>query len=168
MTIICLEGLDRCGKTTAAAQLQAYGFEVIHMSAPPRDASSWDYFFYLASLFLATVGRDVVLDRTHWGEAVWPFVFGREPKLSLDAIRTLDRMLSDYHGGSIHRWYFHDPDVEALKARIAKDREVVGVERVMKSIQLYESNVVAQSEWTRVTFPEISERICQLITTIRP
>lgn len=70
--ITIIEGTDAVGKTTFARKLaEARGCEYRHAGAPTHDMW-WEE--YLDPLHK---GQDIVLDRWHVGEMVWPKLFGR-------------------------------------------------------------------------------------------
>lgn len=93
--LILLEGLDRTGKTTLAnaiaERLQA---PVIHKSQPAND---W-YLEYVAPLGGHRHGLDLVLDRWHWGELVWPAVFGRDSIMTPLDFRYVDGVMTKLGG----------------------------------------------------------------------
>jgi thymidylate kinase len=91
---IIIEGIDKSGKSTVAELYREQGYEVVHMSAPDKKYqesgySGPSYLDDLIDIYLNYNGRDVVFDRSPYGEAVWPHVYGREPLLSEDDIEVL-------------------------------------------------------------------------------
>lgn len=96
--LIMLEGLDRTGKTTLAnAIAKRLGAPVIHKSAPTGD---W-FIEYVAPLAGYQPGLDLVLDRWHWGEMVWPTVFGRDVSMPLSGFRYVDAMMTKLGGVAV-------------------------------------------------------------------
>lgn len=77
---IILEGCDGTGKTTLAKMLaDKYGLDICHCT----QADPADYEFYKQ-----TARKDnVVWDRHTIGELIYPFVFGRKPKISPENAR---------------------------------------------------------------------------------
>lgn len=77
---IILEGCDGTGKTTLAKMLaDKYGLDICHCT----QADPADYEFYKQ-----TARKDnVVWDRHTIGELIYPFVFGRKPKISPEDAR---------------------------------------------------------------------------------
>ena len=164
MTLIMIEGIDRCGKTTAAELLKESGFEVIHFSAPSKHLSNADYFASIIREALATYNRNIVWDRTHWGEAVWPIVFHRNPKLTMSQLRLIDEILENLHSkDEVHRFYFHDPDIDALKARLRLFKEDLNESLLEFTMMVYQDFVVKQANWIPITFHEIKEKLCPLM-----
>jgi hypothetical protein len=96
--LIMLEGLDRTGKTTLGnAIAQRLGSPVIHKGQPKSD---W-YMEYVAPLAGYGPGLDLVLDRWHWGEMVWPEVFDRPGLMTMLDFRYADRVMSRLGGVAI-------------------------------------------------------------------
>lgn len=89
MSWIILEGLDRTGKSTVAELYKKQGYEVVHMSAPDKKYSEVgysgpSYLDELIELYLAYDNKDVVFDRSPYGEKIWPQVYGRDARLAED------------------------------------------------------------------------------------
>lgn len=96
--LIMLEGLDRTGKTTLGnAIAKRLDSPVIHKGQPKHD---W-YLEYVAPLAGYGPGLDLVLDRWHWGEMVWPTVFDREATLPLLGFRYIERVLTRLGGVAV-------------------------------------------------------------------
>jgi thymidylate kinase len=93
MTIIILEGMDCVGKTTVARGLTANSRSVLmHAGAP-----IWPYWYdeYVAPLEgLVEQGYDIVCDRWHLGELVWPQLFGRRPLFELEHLQKIEMQLA--------------------------------------------------------------------------
>lgn len=94
MAWIILEGLDRTGKSTVAKVYEKEGYEVVHMSAPNKKYFKPgyvgpSYVDELLSLYMNCDGKDVVFDRSPYGELVWPVVYGRQSKLNEEELEVL-------------------------------------------------------------------------------
>lgn len=84
--LVAIEGVDRTGKSTLAAELrEAWGAEVVH-AGPPRSGSLVEYEDPLAQ-YDPLSGDSLVLDRWHVGEYVWPEIFRRQTDMIDPAVR---------------------------------------------------------------------------------
>lgn len=89
--LIMLEGLDRTGKTTLGEAIaKRLGAPLIHKGQPQSD---W-FMEYVAPLAAHQPGLDLVLDRWHWGEMVWPFAFGRRGLMGVNEFRYVDAAMA--------------------------------------------------------------------------
>ncbi len=126
MAWILLCGLDRTGKSTVAQLYKDKGYEVIHMSAPDKKYKSPgytgpSYLDDLLELVMRCDGKDVVFDRSWYGEAcIWPHVYGRQPLLSEEDIEVLQDFESR---NSVERILMMDPDAQAHWKRCVENKE---------------------------------------------
>lgn len=122
MSLIILEGMDRTGKSTVASKLESEGYSVVHLGAPPAEMSSEEYKAQIIDLLMSSRDEPVglVLDRSHYGELVWPFVYNRKPKLSKEDIMLI-RQVEDKL--DTQRILMYDPDVLALWNRCVTNNE---------------------------------------------
>ena len=125
MAWIILEGLDRTGKSTVAELYKRQGYEVVHMSAPDKKYTQPgytgpSYLDEILDVYMKYSHRDVVFDRSPYGETVWPFVYGRKSQLSDEDIEFLQDMENQ---NDIERYLLHDPDVEAHWKRCVDNKE---------------------------------------------
>lgn len=120
MSLILLEGLDRTGKSTVASFFETLGFERIHLSAPPKGTTADQYFQQMADLLASAANKDIVLDRTHYGELVWPEVYGRKPLLDEENIEVL-REIEDAVG--VQRIWMTDNAIESHWKRCVDNKE---------------------------------------------
>lgn len=125
MALIILEGLDRTGKSSIAQMFESQGFEVIHMSAPDKALSKPGYegptyLDQMVDMLTAIGGRNVVLDRSHYGELVWPQVYGRQPLLNDEDIEYLRELENNMEPLRI---LMIDPNVEAHWQRCVDNKE---------------------------------------------
>lgn len=120
MSLIILEGLDRTGKSSVAAYFEAKGFELIHQSAPPKGMSADVFLEEQMQLISQAAHKDIVLDRSYYGELVWPQVYGRDSLLSEENLEAL-RELEDSVGTT--RILMFDPNVEAHWKRCVDNQE---------------------------------------------
>jgi len=94
MSWLIIEGIDRSGKSTIAALYKEQGYDLVHMSAPDKKYkqpgySGPSYLDDMLDVYMQYDGKDVVFDRSIYGECVWPHVYGREPSLTEDDIEIL-------------------------------------------------------------------------------
>jgi hypothetical protein len=121
LSLIILEGLDRTGKSSVAAYFEAKGYELVHQSAPPKGMNPDTYLEEQIQLVSQAAHKDIVLDRSYYGELVWPQIYGREPLLNddggLEALRELEESVGTT------RILMHDPNVEAHWKRCTDNNE---------------------------------------------
>ena len=120
MALIILEGLDRVGKSTVAEQYKAKGFELIHQGTPPKGQTSGLFVEEQVQLISSAAGKDVVLDRSYYGELVWPKVYGRPSLLDeekLEALREIEKTVGTT------RILMHDPSAEKHWKRCVENNE---------------------------------------------
>lgn len=86
---VILEGLDAAGKTTLAEKLRdKYGMSIIHSTTKTRNDLSYhiDHLDYQ---------NNVVFDRFHFGEYVYPIIYGRPAKVAEDEFDIINRRIID-------------------------------------------------------------------------
>lgn len=125
MAFVILEGLDRVGKTTVAELYRSQGYDVIHFSAPAKKYTTPgytgpSYVEDILAMLVSLSGKDVVFDRSWYGETVWPFVYGRNALLTLEDIEMI-REIEDQNQPS--RILLHDPDMRAHWQRCLDNKE---------------------------------------------
>lgn len=134
MGLTILEGLDRTGKTTVAKYFESIGYEVIHLSAPPKDISNEQYLQDISEIIASSSTKEILLDRSHYGEMIWPSIYNRKPVLSEDDINAL-KELEDEVGTT--RILMHDPNVEAHWQRCIENNEPLTKVQFIKARSLY-------------------------------
>lgn len=152
--LIVLEGLDKTGKSTVAEHFRKKErFEYIHMTAPAQWHTPQSYMTEMLHLIASTSGKNVVIDRSWYGELVWPNVFYRTPLLSYSDADALTSVARTVHRGQIELFYMYDPDHDAHLARISKFAEPTYDLDYVRS--LYDSVT-----WTfqRLTFQEAEQK----------
>src|ERR1035437_8949175 len=121
MGLIICEGMDRVGKTSIANLFESKGYEVIHMSAPPKGQTSDLFLEEMMELIHNAASRDIFLDRSYYGEAcIWPKIYGRESLIDEQGLEVL-RELEDSIG--TQRILMHDPNSEAHWQRCVENNE---------------------------------------------
>jgi hypothetical protein len=150
MALIVLEGLDRTGKTTVAQYYESLGYELIHMSAPPKGMTADQYLQEMVDLVSSASTKNIVLDRSHYGELVWSSVYGRSPLISEEDLSTL-REIEDVVGTM--RIMMHDPNVDAHWKRCTDNNEPLNKMQFVKARSLY-ANVANKYGFELVTLPQ--------------
>lgn len=120
MALVLLEGLDRTGKSTVAAYFETLGFENIHMSAPSKGTTADAYMQDMLDLLSSAANKDIVLDRTHYGELVWPQIYGRKALLDSEMIEAL-REIEESVG--VQRLWMTDDDLKGHWQRCVDNKE---------------------------------------------
>lgn len=125
MSFIILEGIDRSGKSSVAELYKSQGYEYVHMSAPDKKYtepgySGPSYLDELMELIMSYDGKDVIFDRSWYGECVWPFVYGRDPLLSEEDIEILQEF---ENRNDTQRILMVDPDTAAHWKRCVDNNE---------------------------------------------
>lgn len=156
MSLVLLEGADRTGKTSIARMLERIGFEYVHLSAPPTvlgapGYSGPTYFDMMAAILAEAASRDLVMDRTHYGELIWPHVFGRSALLSTP---DYERLREFEASTTTLRILMHDPDEQSLWERCVEHREAIRRDQLRRALDLYDALAAAYG-FTRHTLPEL-------------
>lgn len=111
---VIIEGPDATGKTTLANKLkEKYGFGIMHLtSKTPNDLK-----FHMQLL-----ERDnMVYDRFMCGEMVYPQIYGRAPKLSIDEVCKIMQRIVDNNDILI---IMYASDINTLKKRLIERGEL--------------------------------------------
>ncbi len=125
MAWIILEGLDRTGKTSVAELYKRQGYEIVHMSAPNKKYAQAgytgpSYLDELLDVYMRYAGKDVIFDRSGYGEFIWPFVYNRKAQLSDEDIEVLQDIENQ---NDVQRILMYDPNVEAHWKRCVDNNE---------------------------------------------
>jgi thymidylate kinase len=104
--IVCIEGVDRCGKSTVCSHLQnEHGFGYMHFSKPEGSNNlerahfqkgTFDRMFKFVEA-LEKQEANIVLDRAHLGELVYGPMYRGDSGVDLSYIHELERL----YGGSM-------------------------------------------------------------------
>ena len=140
MSWILLEGLDRSGKSTVAEYYKGQGYEVVHMSAPDKrhfepGYAGPSYLEELVEMYSIYKGKNVVFDRTPYGELVWPEIFNRMPLLNEEDIEYLASL--EYHE-DVERYLLFDEDTEAHWKRCIDNSEPINRVQFVQAGRLYD------------------------------
>ena len=140
MSWIILEGLDQTGKSTVADLYREKDFEVVHLSAPDKKYLKTGYVGpgyvdELMELYVHHSGRDVVFDRSPYGELVWPEVYNRAPQLTED---DLEALIEIEQQNQIHRILMYDKNVDLHWRRCFENKEPIDRKQFSKARALFE------------------------------
>lgn len=140
MSWILLEGLDRSGKSSVAEYYKKQGYEVVHMSAPDKKHfepgyAGPSYLEEIVEMYSIYKGKDVVFDRTPYGEMIWPEIFNRMPLLNKDDYEYLQQL--EYHENA-ERYLLFDEDVEAHWKRCLANNEPINRVQFKTAERLYD------------------------------
>jgi thymidylate kinase len=134
MALIILEGLDRTGKSSVAQMFERQGYEIMHISAPTKGTTADQYVGEWVDLLTGIQGRDIVLDRSHYGELVWPQVYGRAALLNDEAIEILREIEANME---ITRILMFDHDSAAHWQRCVDNNEPLTKPQFVKARALF-------------------------------
>lgn len=140
MAWILLEGLDRSGKSSVADYYEGQGYKVIHMEAPKMkyfkdDYSGESYLEEIVRIYSENDGKDVVFDRTTYGELVWPNIFGRLPLLNEEDLDYLSMM---ERNNEVSKILMFDADQEAHWKRCVENKEPINRQQFGRAGIFYE------------------------------
>lgn len=141
MALVLLEGLDRTGKSTVAAYFESLGFEKIHMSAPPKGTSSDTYLQGMIDLISSAATKDIVLDRTHYGELVWPQVYStpQRPRIALLSEEDFELLREIEQSVGVQRIWMTDDDLKAHWQRCVDNKEPLDKAQFTRARGLFSS-----------------------------
>lgn len=139
MSWIILEGIDRSGKSSVANLYKAKGFELIHMDAPDKKYiekgyAGPSYVDDMMEMYLSYDNKDVIFDRSIYGECIWPHVYGRDPMLSEDDFEMLREFEDRNH---TERILMVDPDKDGHWKRCVDNKEPLNLNQFKIADKLY-------------------------------
>jgi hypothetical protein len=149
MSLVLLEGLDRTGKSTVAKHFESIGYKVIHMSAPPKGQNADNYLQEMVDIVLSAATNDIILDRSYYGELIWPKIYNRTPLLDDDGMEAL-RELEEQAG--VKRILMHDPNVEAHWQRCVDNNEPLTKAQFTRARSMY-STMGSKYGFESITLP---------------
>lgn len=140
MTWIVIEGVDCSGKSSVSDIYKQKKYEIHHMSAPDKKFSEPGYagVSYLdecLETYMHFDGKDVVFDRSIYGEMVWPDVYGRKNQLSSEDIEVLRELEQNNNTEYI---LMSPTDYEAHWQRCVESKQPLNRGQFNMSIALYD------------------------------
>jgi hypothetical protein len=141
MAWIILEGLDRSGKSSVAEMYKEQGFQVLHLDAPAKyhlkpGYSGPSYLEEMIDIYSGYAGKDVVFDRSAYGELVWPEVYGRESLLAQEDYEYLQQL--EYNNDTV-KILMYDENKDAHWQRCVENKEPLNRPQFIQATRLYES-----------------------------
>jgi len=156
MGLIICEGLDRVGKTSVANFFQDKGYEVIHMSVPPKGQTADLFLEEMMELIQRAATQDIFLDRSYYGEAcVWPSIYSRKPLIDEDGLEVL-RELENAVG--VERILMYDPNSEAHWQRCVENKEPLTKPQFVKARAAF-SSMADKYEFQRKTLKDFPNAV---------
>lgn len=140
MAWILLEGLDRSGKSTVAEMYKRKGFEVVHMEAPNKKYfqpgySGPSYLEEIVNMYTIYDGKNVLFDRTIYGECIWPEIFNRQALLTDEDFEYLQRL--EYNNDAV-KILMYDQNTEAHWQRCVDNNEPINRLQFVQASRLYD------------------------------
>lgn len=140
--LIVVEGLDRTGKTTLSRNIKAEtGCGYVHFSKPtahPLDE-------YVEPVVDCP---HVVFDRYHWGEMVWPQIFGRESECDWRMFLYIELALQSRGAVVVHA----QRDLDAVEAACIRDNEPLVADKIKPANHLFritrERSILPVWDWS--------------------
>ena len=142
------------------------GYEVLHMSAPDKAMSQPgyvgpNYLDQMVELLTSISGRDIVLDRSHYGELIWPQVYNRPALLTdedMEYLREIENNMDPV------RILMHDPNNEAHWQRCVDNKEPLTKAQFVKARSLY-STLADKYGFDRKTLKDFPDAVQPLPPT---
>ena len=123
-----------------AKHFEKQGYELIHMSAPNKELyqpgyTGPSYLDQIVELVATAVSKNIILDRSHYGELIWPNIYGRDPLLDDEAIEII-REIEESVGA--RRILMNDLDAEAHWARCVANKEPLTRPQFLRARTMFE------------------------------
>lgn len=140
MAWILLEGLDRSGKSSVAEMYKKQGYEIVHMNAPDKKFfqpgySGESYLEEIVDIYSIYNGKDVLFDRTIYGELVWPEIYNRMPLLNAEDFEYLQKL---EYNNNVVRYLLHDKNVDAHWQRCVENKEPLNRLQFVQAGRMYD------------------------------
>ena len=95
------------------------------MSAPPKGTTGDQYLQEMIDLISSAATKDIVLDRTHYGELVWPQVYStpQRPRTALLSEEDFELLREIEQSVGTQRIWMTDDDLKAHWQRCVDNKE---------------------------------------------
>ena len=155
MALVLLEGLDRTGKSTVASYFETLGFERVHLSAPPKGTTSDDYLQQMVDLLSSAAHKDICLDRTHYGELVWPQVYSnpQKPRKALLDEEQIEILREIEESVGVQRIWMTDNAIDAHWKRCVENNEPLDKSQFTRARALF-SSMAHKYGFEPITLPQ--------------
>lgn len=166
--LIIFEGPDCSGKTTLVNILKQYldanGRRHVTLHARPPTKSSWDEYVTPLEEYKPNSGIDILCDRWHWGERIYPEVLSRTSDMTLSVFRDIETFLN-FKGAVVVRPYV---SISTLCERMnARGDDLITVEQLPKIAHGF-NFIASVSKIPVVTFnPALQEGMGWITSLIR-
>lgn len=169
MAWIILEGIDRSGKSTVASYYEKQGYEVFHMSAPDKKYSvpgytGPSYIDDCLDIYMHFDGKNVVFDRSIYGEMVWPDVYGRETQLSYDDFEALRELEKSNNTQYI---LMSDPDFDAHWQRCVNNKEPLTRGQFNSAVAFYDK-LATRFDFKRLSLADMKKELAITDEVVKP
>lgn len=159
-SIILLEGPDLAGKTTLSTQL---GADTVLRSGPPPRDTIWER-EYIARLFMAPLGNNVVLDRWHLGELVYPEIVGRKPIITPTQCAHVSNVIDASCGVFISVLLLPGADVLAERFA-ARGDQLFGLDEILAARDAY-AHIDHMFDWVCETDADVQKLRTHLVSLL--
>lgn len=151
---VILEGIDKSGKSTVAELYRNNGYHVVHMRAPDKKYSEPGYtgpgyVDEILDIYMKYDGKDVVFDRSAYGEIIWPHVYDRAPQLTAE---DLDILIEFEERNHVQRFLMIDDNTQAHWQRCMDHNEPLTKKQFLMAGKTYMSLVSDYGFTPKVVF----------------
>jgi hypothetical protein len=116
------------------------GFEVVHMNAPNKiyfkqGYAGPSYLEEMIDIYSTYAGKDVIFDRSAYGELVWPEIYNRQALLTSEDFEYLQQL--EYNNDAV-KILMYDENKDAHWQRCVDNKEPLTRQQFIHATRLYE------------------------------